>query len=217
MTSGPDRGSERPPLSDTSPEAEKVLIELYRRMPAWQKLGQVADLNRTVEELAMADIRRCFQYIFDGVKKESNIPQLDPRLIDGSPFDLFGLEFLPVPIMHGRQMIHGTSTSRLVTSSAPGSTSSRRCQDGGTSWLNDRRRSEGRGAKAMVSRCGRSRGKSAGAAPIRLRPLRPPTPRLAMSAELTRRSVWRSVVHRDPALRGPPGLPGPPTLAPLLT
>ena len=55
----------------------------------------------------MTDIRRCFQYIFDGVKKESNVPQLDPRLIDGSPFDLFGLEFLPVPIMHGRQMIHG--------------------------------------------------------------------------------------------------------------
>src|SRR5437660_2930867 len=24
---------------------------------------------------AMTDIRRCFQYIFDGVKKESNIPQ----------------------------------------------------------------------------------------------------------------------------------------------
>src|SRR6266566_5516212 len=56
---------------------------------------------------AMTSIRRCFQYIFDGVKKESNIPQLDPRLIDGSPFDLFGLEFLPVPIMHGRQIIHG--------------------------------------------------------------------------------------------------------------
>ena len=56
---------------------------------------------------ALTAIRRCFQYIFDGVKKESNIPQLDPRLIDGAPFDLFGLEFLPVPIMHGRQMIHG--------------------------------------------------------------------------------------------------------------
>ena len=43
----------------------------------------------------MASIRRCFQYIFDGVKKESNVPQLDARLLDGSPFDLFGLEFLP--------------------------------------------------------------------------------------------------------------------------
>jgi hypothetical protein len=58
MTSGTDHGSERPPLSDTSPEAEKVLIELYRRMPAWQKLRQVSQLNRAVQELALCDIRR---------------------------------------------------------------------------------------------------------------------------------------------------------------
>jgi hypothetical protein len=44
--------------SDTSPEAEKVLIDLYRRMPGWQKLQQVMDLNRTVNDLALADIRR---------------------------------------------------------------------------------------------------------------------------------------------------------------
>jgi len=54
----------------------------------------------------MASIHRCFQYIFDGAKKESNVPQLDSRLIDG-PFDLFGLEFLPVPILHGSQTIYG--------------------------------------------------------------------------------------------------------------
>ncbi|HLK66851.1 MAG TPA: MBL fold metallo-hydrolase [Bryobacteraceae bacterium] len=54
----------------------------------------------------MASIHRCFQYIFDGVKKESNTPQLDARLIDGS-FDLFGLEFRPIPILHGRQTILG--------------------------------------------------------------------------------------------------------------
>src|SRR5689334_1570228 len=41
----------------------------------------------------MASIQRCFPYIFDGVKKESNVPQLDARLLDGSAFDLFGLEF----------------------------------------------------------------------------------------------------------------------------
>lgn len=45
-------------LSDTSPEAEKVLIELYRRMPGWQKVQQVLELNRAVNELALADIRR---------------------------------------------------------------------------------------------------------------------------------------------------------------
>jgi len=55
----------------------------------------------------MAAIQRCFPYIFDGIKKESNVPQLDARLIDGAPFDLFGLEFLPVPIVHGSQTIYG--------------------------------------------------------------------------------------------------------------
>jgi hypothetical protein len=57
MTSGPDHGSERPPLSDTNPEVERVLIELYRRMPAWRKLQQVCELNRTLRELALGDIR----------------------------------------------------------------------------------------------------------------------------------------------------------------
>jgi phosphoribosyl 1,2-cyclic phosphate phosphodiesterase len=55
----------------------------------------------------MASIQRCFQYIFDGARKESNVPQLDARLIDGEPFDLFGLEFVPVPILHGSQPIYG--------------------------------------------------------------------------------------------------------------
>jgi phosphoribosyl 1,2-cyclic phosphate phosphodiesterase len=55
----------------------------------------------------MEAIRRCFPYIFDGVKRESNVPQLDTRLIDGAPFELFGLEFLPVPILHGKALIYG--------------------------------------------------------------------------------------------------------------
>jgi phosphoribosyl 1,2-cyclic phosphate phosphodiesterase len=54
----------------------------------------------------MASIQRVFQYIFDGVKKESNIPQLEPRLIDGN-IDLFGVEFVPVPVQHGSQTIYG--------------------------------------------------------------------------------------------------------------
>jgi phosphoribosyl 1,2-cyclic phosphate phosphodiesterase len=55
----------------------------------------------------MASIHRCFQYIFDGAKKESNVPQLDSRLLNGATFDLFGLEFMPVPILHGSQPIYG--------------------------------------------------------------------------------------------------------------
>jgi phosphoribosyl 1,2-cyclic phosphate phosphodiesterase len=55
----------------------------------------------------MASIQRVFDYIFDGGRKESNIPRIESRLIDGSPFDLFGLEFQPVPILHGSQTIYG--------------------------------------------------------------------------------------------------------------
>jgi phosphoribosyl 1,2-cyclic phosphate phosphodiesterase len=58
-------------------------------------------------EPTMAAILRCFPYIFDGVKKESNIPRLETHLIHGGAFDLFGLEFLPVPILHGSQQIYG--------------------------------------------------------------------------------------------------------------
>jgi|SRR5579871_450515 len=54
----------------------------------------------------MANIHRCFLYIFDGQKKESNVPQLDSHVIDGS-FELFGLEFVPVPILHGSAAIYG--------------------------------------------------------------------------------------------------------------
>jgi phosphoribosyl 1,2-cyclic phosphate phosphodiesterase len=51
-------------------------------------------------------IRRCFPYIFDGLKKESHVPQLELRPIDG-PFDLFGTEFVPVPVLHGSKPIYG--------------------------------------------------------------------------------------------------------------
>lgn len=55
----------------------------------------------------METIRRVYQYIFDGVKKESNVPQLITHLIDGGTIDLFGLEFRPVPILHGSATIYG--------------------------------------------------------------------------------------------------------------
>jgi len=45
-------------ISDTSPEVEARMIEGYRRMNATQKLECVRALSRTVQELALADIRR---------------------------------------------------------------------------------------------------------------------------------------------------------------
>src|SRR5271157_2447501 len=55
----------------------------------------------------MDAIRRTFRYIFEEGKRESNVPQLDTRILDGAPFDLFGLEFQPIPILHGSQTIYG--------------------------------------------------------------------------------------------------------------
>jgi phosphoribosyl 1,2-cyclic phosphate phosphodiesterase len=56
---------------------------------------------------AMDTIQRCFRYIFDGEQKESNVPRLQACLLDGGPLDLFGVEFIPIPILHGSQPIYG--------------------------------------------------------------------------------------------------------------
>lgn len=48
----------RPPLfEDTSPEAEQVLIGLYRRMEPARKARQVEELTRGVQQLALARLR----------------------------------------------------------------------------------------------------------------------------------------------------------------
>jgi phosphoribosyl 1,2-cyclic phosphate phosphodiesterase len=54
----------------------------------------------------MASIQRSFPYVFDAALKHTTIPQLDARTIL-APFDLFGLEFVPVPVLHGEQTILG--------------------------------------------------------------------------------------------------------------
>ena len=45
------------PPSDTSPEAQAVQDEIYRRMSASQKLQRVVDLTRMVNQLALDEIR----------------------------------------------------------------------------------------------------------------------------------------------------------------
>ena len=43
---------------DTSPDAERVLIELMRKAPPWRKLELVAQLNETVRLLALSGLRQ---------------------------------------------------------------------------------------------------------------------------------------------------------------
>jgi phosphoribosyl 1,2-cyclic phosphate phosphodiesterase len=54
----------------------------------------------------MQTLRNTFAYIFDGTYAYGGVVKLDPRLIDG-PFDLWGLTFIPVPVLHGRLPIYG--------------------------------------------------------------------------------------------------------------
>lgn len=44
-------------LSDTHPDAERLLNELLRQTPVWRKLELMADLNRTAKQLALAGLR----------------------------------------------------------------------------------------------------------------------------------------------------------------
>jgi hypothetical protein len=47
------------PLSpDTEPKAEEIMLGIYRRMPITQKLKQVSELTRAIQEAALADIKR---------------------------------------------------------------------------------------------------------------------------------------------------------------
>ncbi len=47
-------------LSDTHPDAEKVLIEGLRAMPLWRKLVIVSDLTTTTRQFALAGLRQRF-------------------------------------------------------------------------------------------------------------------------------------------------------------
>jgi len=52
-------------------------------------------------------IRRAFSYIFDGESRQTYVPKIDIHRIDGTPFDVLGVEFTPVPVLHGSATIYG--------------------------------------------------------------------------------------------------------------
>lgn len=75
----------------------------------------------------MATIRATFSYIFNGDYPFGGVVKLDPHLIDG-PFELWGLNFTPVPVIHGNLPILGfrfrntayvTDVSAIPESSLP--------------------------------------------------------------------------------------------------
>lgn len=52
-----DYGLVRTQSPDTSPEAERVWIELLRRTPPWRRLQLADQMSRAVRELAMSGLR----------------------------------------------------------------------------------------------------------------------------------------------------------------
>ena len=55
----------------------------------------------------MEAIHRSFRYVFDGEEKPSSVPRLESRTLNGAAFDLYGIEFLPVPLLHGSTPVYG--------------------------------------------------------------------------------------------------------------
>src|SRR5215472_8842332 len=58
-------------------------------------------------EETIGNIQRCFRYIFDPRFAESAVPRLVTNVFDGSPINLFGLDFKPMRLCHGKGTVHG--------------------------------------------------------------------------------------------------------------
>jgi phosphoribosyl 1,2-cyclic phosphate phosphodiesterase len=54
----------------------------------------------------LSDIQRVFPYIFRCEERQSSVPQLEVHTLNG-PFELFGQEFVPIRLLHGRSSIFG--------------------------------------------------------------------------------------------------------------
>jgi phosphoribosyl 1,2-cyclic phosphate phosphodiesterase len=65
-------------------------------------------------EEAIAAIRRSFHYIFDEGATESSRPRLATHAFDGAPIDLYGLEFTPVRLNHGKGTAFGFRFGRAA-------------------------------------------------------------------------------------------------------
>ncbi len=56
----------------------------------------------------LLDLKRVFGYAFEGtVAHPGALPRIEGRPLDGQPVNLFGVPFIPVPVMHGPKMIVG--------------------------------------------------------------------------------------------------------------
>ena len=59
-------------------------------------------------------IRRVFSYAFEPKAHATQVPQLAVNLVSDEPFDIFGLRFEPIPVMHGSKKIYGFRFGRAA-------------------------------------------------------------------------------------------------------
>ncbi|MEI9812030.1 MAG: MBL fold metallo-hydrolase [Acidobacteriota bacterium] len=69
-------------------------------------------LYATQETFAI--IKRVFAYAFQEEPTESSRPKLDLHVLDGSPFPLFGREFVPIRLHHGKGTVFGFRVGRAA-------------------------------------------------------------------------------------------------------
>ncbi|HUS07995.1 MAG TPA: MBL fold metallo-hydrolase [Bryobacteraceae bacterium] len=55
----------------------------------------------------MGNIQKTFRYIFENKSPEGAIPKLDVNVVDRDVFEVFGLNFMPILLRHGRGEVHG--------------------------------------------------------------------------------------------------------------
>jgi len=56
-------------------------------------------------EETLASIQRVFRYAFNDGPTESTVPKLEMHTLDGEPFELFGLQFTPIRLPHGKTSV----------------------------------------------------------------------------------------------------------------
>lgn len=65
-------------------------------------------------EETISAIRKSFHYIFDEGSSESSRPRLVTHVFDAAPIDLFGVEFRPIRLCHGKGTVYGFRFGRAA-------------------------------------------------------------------------------------------------------